>query len=345
MNRLVLPLLICIATACGPAPLLDGDPVVDELLPGDRRTPAEWEEQAAVWLQWPQAYEGAAVQRAFVAIVDVVGRYEDVRLLAADAGVQSRGEEALVDVDTSRVRWHVIPNDNSWMRDNGPRYVVVDGQWIVQNWEFDAWGGGFGDVPYAADNAVPDAVAELLDLPLEHVKIVHERGDLEVNGTDTAIVSWSVLSQRNPQMSKEAMTEGLQLVLGVTSVVYIEGFDPADGTRGHTDGMVRFVAEDRVMVIDDGTDLSRDVAAQIEEQRPDLTVDRLVSWDASQYANWLVGNGFVLAATSGDAGADAVVEAQLNGWFPGRDVHFIDTAALWDNGGGVHCVTNDEPAR
>ena len=39
------------------------------------------------------------------------------------------------------------------------------------------------------------------------------------------------------------------------------------------------------------------------------------------------------------------MEAQLNGWFPGRDVHFIDTAALWDNGGGVHCVTNDEPAR
>jgi agmatine deiminase len=344
MTRLA-PLFALLTVGCSAADLMPGDPVIDEPIEGVRRTPAEWEEQAAVWLQWPQSWEGAAVERSFVAIVDVVGRYEDVHLLAADASVLSDGQAALAGVDTSRVQWHTIANDNSWMRDNGPRYVEIDGQLILQNWEFDGWGGGFGEVPYAADNVVPDVIAGLLDLPLEQVRIVHERGDLEVNGSDTALVSWSVLSHRNPAMTKEAMTAGLSEALGVTSVVYIEGFDPQDGTRGHTDGLARFVAEDRVAVIDDGSALADSVAGQIAEQRPDLVIDRLVSPDAAGYANWLVGNGFVVTATSGSASADAAVAEQLRGWFPGRDVHFVDTGALWENGGGIHCVTNDEPAR
>lgn len=317
--------------------------MITDPIAGERRMPAEWEPQAAVWLQWPMAWEGDGVQEAFADIVDAIARYEDVHLLANDAATQALGEDWLSESDTSRVTWHVVPNDNSWMRDNGPRYVEVDGQLILQNWEFDAWGGGFGpDIPYANDNAVPDVVADMLGLESEHVAIVHERGDLEVNGLDTAMVSWSVLSHRNPSMTKEAMSAGFREALGVDSVLYIEGFDPLDGTRGHTDGLARFVAEDTIAVVQDGSALADDVAAQIAEQRPDLTIERIPYEDGSKYANFLVGNGFVLSATGGD---DAAWTAQLNRWFPGRDVLFVNTDALWQNGGGIHCVTNDEPAR
>jgi agmatine deiminase len=60
--------------------------------------------------------------------------------------------------------------------------------------------------------------------------------------------------------------------------------------------------------------------------------------------NWLVGNGFVAAMAFGDVGADAAAKAQLEGFFPGRDVHMIDANTLWSSGGGIHCVTNDQPA-
>lgn len=311
------------------------------LIPGaDRRTPAEWEPQAAVWLQWPQAYEGARVEASFVEIVSAIAEFETVHLVAHDARTQSSGEAALAGVPGD-IRWHIIPNDNSWMRDNGPRYVYVDGELVLQNWEFDAWGGGFGrNIPYDNDNALPDTLAEVLALPLEQVGLVHERGDLEVNGADTAMVSWSVISQRNPSLSREDITDQLKAALGVTSVIYVEGFHPLDGTRGHVDGMARFISEDTIVVGQDGSSLLEDVAGQIAAQRPDLNIVRMPIGDNDPYLNWLVGDGFVITGAGSD---DAAARERLSSYFPGREVRFVDIDALWRNGGGVHCVTNDQP--
>ena len=59
--------------------------------------------------------------------------------------------------------------------------------------------------------------------------------------------------------------------------------------------------------------------------------------------NWLIGDGFVLTGTSGDAATDTEARQQLQRYFPGRDIRFVNIDALWANGGGVHCVTNDVP--
>ncbi len=319
------------------------DAITDKVEGNARRMPAEWEPQAAVWLQWPSSWEGARIEQAFVDIVDVIGRYEDVELVVDDASEESDAREALAAVDTSRVSFHHIASDSIWMRDNGPRYVEVDGQMVLQNWEFDGWGSVGGSVSYARDNAVPDSVAEILDLPLEQVGLIHERGDLEGNGSDTVIVSWSVLSDRNPALSKDEVSAVFEEAFGISSVVYTEGYDPMDVTKGHVDGMVRFVAEDTVLVGKDGSQLLDSVAEQVAEQRPDLTIDRLEAPDAALFMNYLVGNGFVLVGDSGSAGQNATAQAALEGYFPGRDVHFVNVDALWRNGGGVHCVTNDQP--
>jgi len=216
----------------------------------------------------------------------------------------------------------------------------------LQNWEFDAWGGGFGDwIPYDNDNVVPDVVAEILGLPLEHVALVHERGDLEVNGSDTALVNWSVISQRNPELSRAQITTGLEEALGVTSVIYAEGFDPLDGTRGHIDGMARFVSEDTIVVGSDGSELLASVAAQIREQRPDLNVELLEISEGSPIMNWLIGNGFVLVGESPDPAENARAQAGMEKYFPERAIRFVNVNALWESGGGIHCVTNDGPLR
>ena len=189
MIRTLVALIVLTTLGCFGNP--DAAPEED-LMPGTtRRMPAEWEPQAAVWLQWPQAWEGAAVEDSFVDIVLAIAEFEDVHLLATDGSTESSGRARLGDLPG--VTWHRIGNDSSWMRDNGPRYVEVDGELIAQDWGFDAWGGGFGDVPYDQDNAVPAAVADTLGLELESVGLVHERGDLEVNGVDTAMVNWSVI--------------------------------------------------------------------------------------------------------------------------------------------------------
>lgn len=309
-----------------------------------RRMPAEWEPQAAVWLQWPQPWEGAGVETAFTGIVEAISDHEDVHVLVHDARTRRAAEAALVDIPAARLTLHDVPTGSSWMRDNGPRYVQVDDQWVVQDWGFDGWGQRWGAGAWIdRDDAVPPVVAEHLGLPIETVTMVHERGDLEVNGRDTALVNWSVVSHRNPGHSRAALTAAFEEALGIDSVIWAEGFDPLDGTRGHIDGMARFISEDTILVGDDGGQLMDDVAEQIATQRPDLTVQRLVSRDASIFLNFLIGNGFVLVATSGHAEEDAEAERVLEEAFPGRDIRFVDVSALWDNGGGIHCVTNDQP--
>ena len=41
--------------------------------------------------------------------------------------------------------------------------------------------------------------------------------------------------------------------------------------------------------------------------------------------------------------ADAQAQAQLEAWFPDRDVVIIEMLDSWVAGGGVHCHTNDQP--
>ncbi len=331
--------LACLTFACAPTQL---EP--SQLLQGvERRTPAEWEPQEAVWLQWPGAWEGPAVQQTFVDIVQVIARYERVRLLAAEPETLRRGQAALGNTPGD-IEWRLVPNSASWMRDNGPRYVELDGRIVLQNWAFSAYNVGADYTEYRDDDQNPAAVAELLGMPLERVGLIHERGDLEVNGSDTAMVNWSVVSHRNPGVSKAQATAEFQKALGVDRVIYIEGFHPEDITRGHTDGIARFISEDTVVVGDDGSDLLDNAAAQIRAQAPDLSIRRLAYVDGDPVINWLVGDGFVLTGSTGDAQGDREVAAELRSYFPGREIHFVDVSAVWANGGGVHCVTNDQPA-
>ena len=319
-----------------------------------RRVPAEWEPQASVWMQWPHGWESHYVP-VFVEIVAAISAHEPVHLIATSSRHRARGEEALsrAGVDTRDVTWHSIPTDNAWMRDNGPRYVFVDGQVVVQDWGFDAWGGNFGtDVLYESDDAVPVAVAAYLGLPVEEIDLIHERGDLEFNGAGTVIASWSVLSDRNPGIPKGEITTTLEQAFGVDSVVYIEGHLPEDGTTGHTDGLARFISVGDVVVgqisnperSPEEAALFDAVADQIAAQRPDLNIHRLPFPAGTDYMNWLVGNGVVVAGSFGRAQADASAKQALEKFFPGRTVTMVDVSPLWADGGGVHCVTNDQPA-
>ena len=61
------------------------------------------------------------------------------------------------------------------------------------------------------------------------------------------------------------------------------------------------------------------------------------------YVNWLVGNGFVLMTGFGVPEWDDAAKKSVEEYFPGRDVHIVETLALWYDGGGVHCVTTDQP--
>ena len=222
--------------------------------PVARRVPAEWEPQEAIWLQWPGEWE-KTYEEAFAAFSCIIIQYEKLHVLYQSPQVLSQARTALLKAgcspDHELITWHDIPNDSAWMRDNGPVFVEEGGEIRLQNWQFDAWGGRFGsDVPYELDNLVPQRVAAYLDMPVDEVSVVHERGNLEFNGVDTVILNWSALGDaaRNPGYTRSQAEADLKHWFGVSRVVFVEGVPEGDRTNGHIDGIARFIAADTVVV-------------------------------------------------------------------------------------------------
>ena len=336
----------------------------------ERRVPAEWEPQEAIWLQWPGRWEKSH-ETAFARISNAIARYETLHILAASPAIRADARAAIAreggDPDHPHIRWHDVASDSAWMRDNGPVWVLEDNALRVQDWGFDAWGGAFGaDIPWRLDDNVPGEVARIAGLPVDAVGIVHERGNLEFNGVDTVMLNWSVIGdpRRNPGYTREQAEADLRRHFGVSKVVFIEGVPPGDLTNGHIDGASRAsstpppsswpAARERRACAAPGNATARvfDDAARTIEQAGFVVirdpVDARVehrgrSFDTN-YMNWLVGNGFVIATGFGHDRADAAAGARLETYFPGRDVHVIEMLESWAAGGGVHCHTNDQPA-
>ncbi len=320
------------------------------------RVPAEWEPQAGVWMQWPQLFE-ASYRPNFTEIVRVLLDYEPVHMIAASSWERRNARNYLANrgVDPDRLEWHVKLYDWAWMRDNGPIWVEADGALAIEDWAFDGWGGL---VPYWwRDDAIPCHVADWESVPCRTIPIVHERGTLEFNGTDAVISSWPVLHDRNPARSRSGLTSIQKRAFGVDRVIWLESWASDDLTKGHVDGIARFIDTDKVAVArylnqshpDAGVyeEAAAIIAAagfQVEEvDVPGSFTYRGIEMSAV-YMNWLVLNGAVLMTGFAQPAWDEAARQRVQEFFPERDVHIVDTRELWYWGGGVHCVTNDQPA-
>ncbi|WP_420549929.1 agmatine deiminase family protein [Curvivirga sp.] len=333
-----------------------------------KRVPAEWEEQEATWLQWPGTYE-KSYEEAYAQISKVIVEYQKLHILVPDEDIEYDARRALTDAganpDHQNITWHFVPTDSAWMRDNGPTYVIENGEMRLQNWEFDAWGGAWGpEVTYDNDNEVPYYLGEYLNLPVDHVDIVHERGNLEFNGVDTVLLNWSTLGdpRRNPGYTKEEAIADLKHQFGVSKVIMTEGVVEGDLTNGHIDGIARFINETTVVIPEcteysicrpnDATSKIYDKTAKLVEEEGFTVIRDPIEGTGSYkgeefdavYMNWLLGNGFVIAVGFGNPEVDALAKERLESYFPGRDVYIIEMLKSWYAGGGVHCHTNDQPA-
>lgn len=313
----------------------------EEVLRSDRgiRVPAEWEPHAATWMQWATPWE-LEMRPAFADIINVIQNYEPVHLLVGSQSEKTKAQRFLSarGIPDTNITWHVVPVDNSWMRDNGPIYVTDGSDIWIQNWGFTGWDGTTG-ASYRRDNRVPNRVGEILGMKVEdRTDYVLEKGNLEVNGVGMAFLNWDCQNQRNPGMTQAEHESLLKEAFGLTQIFWAYGHDPEDITTGHIDGTARFIDRNTIVIADYyDSETERDLAVAAEEAG--LEVVRY-----SGDPNWLVGNGFVAAMSEGDRAVDAELKSQLELLFPDRDIHMIDARAIAEAGGGIHCVTNDQPA-
>ncbi|GJM17917.1 MAG: agmatine deiminase [Phycisphaeraceae bacterium] len=320
------------------------------------RVPAEWEPQSATWMQWPHGIE-SSYRPDFARIIGAIQGYEHLNLLTRTEAARGQAEAYLAarGVPLNNVTFHVTPYNWAWMRDNGPVWVEQGGGLTAQDWAFDAWGGIIA--PWNLDDAVPAWVAQTTGHATDAIGTINERGALEFNGAGALITTWPVFADRNPGMTRAEHEVLFAEKFGVTQIVWLETA-PADDefTGGHVDGIARFIDVDTVAVARhvDQSDVDAPVyeeavqiisAAGFEVVRIDIPGK--VSYQGSQmsanYVNWLVINGAVIVTGFNKPAWDNAAASTIQGFFPGRDVLVVDCREIWYWGGGVHCVTNDQP--
>lgn len=332
--------------------------------------PKEDGPHAATWLQWPHdhTYPGqtARYDATWIAMTRNLVGSETVKIIAYDSTEQNRISNLLTmaGVGLSNVVFHQAPNDDVWIRDNGPVFVKDSaGKVYVQDWGFNGWGG---KMPYSKSDTIPPKAANWDGRPLVDLNaVVLEGGALEQDGSGTAIATLSsVINPNRTTLSKEQMETKLRENLGITRMIWLDGVTgSSDITDYHIDGFFKFLDSTKVMTMTDsdlvewglsakdratiaaltsanGTPYTR-INLPLTAANVKLASGRDLGYRGS-YLNFYVANQVVLVPTYNDAN-DTLALAILQKQFPDRRVVGIDFREVYADGGMTHCVTQQEP--
>lgn len=336
--------------------------------------PAEWEPHAGTWLTWPRTdgisfpgkYDG--VPPVYGQIISHLVHVEDVHINVWNKQMEDwvRGLLEKEKTPLARVFFHHFPAYEPWCRDHGPTFLVRNDhgqrQRAIVDWDYNAWGGKYP--PFDLDDAIPQHVARLRELPLFSPGIILEGGSIEVNGCGSVLTTTSCLlnPNRNPSVSKQRLEKYLCDYLGVTQVLWLADGIVGDDTDGHIDDLARFLNPRTIAIVvekdrsDANYPILRENLELLRKMRDtegrnfrivELPMPALVEYEGQRlpasYANFYIANGMVLVPTFNDKHDRAALEI-LQREFPDRKVIGIDSTELIWGLGSFHCITQQEPA-
>lgn len=310
--------------------------------------------------------EREAAYAAWSAVAHAAVEYEPVTMVVdpSEAGRARRMLSAAIDIVER-------PLDDSWMRDIGPTFVLDErGTLGAVDWVFNGWGGQSDWASWENDQHIARSVAGEAGASLIASSLVNEGGAIHVDGEGTVLVTQTVQLDpgRNPALDRAAVEAELARTIGATTVIWLprgltRDYEPF-GTRGHVD-MIATIPSPGTLLLHQQNDpahpdhaVMRELRAFLAEQgdaagRPFTIVDLpapLTVRDAEGFVDWnyvnhLVVNDGVIACGygPGEERADARAREILAEVYPGRTVVTVDAREILARGGGIHCITQQQP--
>jgi agmatine deiminase len=327
------------------------------------RLPAESVPHARTWLAWPSrpaTWHGGieAAKAVHVDVAKALAEFEPVTMVC------NPGEMAEVSLICGPgIDLVPMPLSDGWMRDIGPTFVVGPaGEVAGVDWIFNGWGGLHGE--FAADADIARAVLEFRHYRRFAAPIVLEGGALNGDGEGTLLVTEQCLLDpgRNPGRTKPEIEAVLRDMLGVETVIWLgQGYE-GDETGGHVDEIACFARPGTVMVSmpSDASDpnylIQHDNMARLAAARDargraldivELPQPGRREQDGQRltlsYVNFAFANGGLILPSFGDS-ADEAAYRIFADLFPDRSIVQILADDLVIGGGGIHCITQQEPA-
>lgn len=219
------------------------------------RMPGEFEPHKQTWMIWPERPDnwrngGKPAQEAYTNVAKAISQFEPVTVIVSPGQYQNARARLPEDI-----RVVEMVNDDAWVRDCGPTFVVNDkGGVRACDWEFNAWGGLVDGLyfPWYNDDQIAQKVCEIESVDTYRTDgFVLEGGSFHVDGEGTVITTeMCLLSEgRNPHLSREEIENMLKEYLNVSKVIWIkDGIDPNE-TNGHIDDVACYIRPGEVACI------------------------------------------------------------------------------------------------
>ena len=328
------------------------------------RMPPEWHPQERIWMAFPTTgytlgdsdEEKAEARSCWAAVANAIVPFEPVTVVVDPSDVIVA--RSYLD---KRVELIEAPLDDAWMRDIGPTFVLgPNGRVAGVDWVFNGWGAQSW-ATWTKDAEIARKVCATAGIPVVTSPMINDGGGIHVNGEGTVLVTRTVQlgEGRNADWSQAQVETELQRTLGVDRVIWLDRGLTRDydefGTRGHVDIVATFCDPTTVLYNDQRNPEHPDfeVSAAVREAltglgltlipvpAPDVLRDE-DGWVDYSYINHVVINGAVILCGFEDPG-DQRAEAIMKAAYPGREIVLVDARPLFARGGGIHCITQQQP--
>jgi agmatine deiminase len=328
------------------------------------RMPAEWERHERTWVAFPtagytlgdSASEHEAARTTWANVANQASEFEKVTV------VVNPGDEQIAKRYLSgQIELLPIPIDDAWIRDSGPTFVVDKGQLGAVNWIFNGWGNQ-GWAEFGKDAKLAGEIASHVSATRLDSDLVNEGGGIHISQDGTVLLTETVQlgKGRNPSWSKEQVEQEIHQKLGTSKAIWLKRGLTRDyeefGTQGHVDIVACFAPDGRVLYHDQKNPNHPDypVSAEVRETfiraglevvsipAPDTLSDHEGYVDYSYINHYVLNDGVLLC--SFDDPRDREAKAILRDVYPGREIVLIDAKELFKRGGGIHCITQQQPA-
>jgi len=333
--------------------------------------PIEGHTQDRLWLAWPSsgytlgdtAAEIEEARTTWAAVANAASEFQPVTVVVhpGDEAVAKRYLAGSITLLSAAL-------NDAWMRDIGPSFVIGDnGKLGAVNFVFNGWGAQDW-AEWDNDQHIGRIVAEAAGATLINSDMVNEGGGIQVDGTGHVVLTETVQLDpgRNPGMTKAEVEAELNRTIGTTSALWLprglERDHDTFGTRGHSDILAVFPTPEALLMHrqDNAShpdhriaQVNREVAERyvsdvsakfeiVDLPAPEVQKDEEGFVDYS-YINHVVINDAVLACAFGDPADDRALGI-LREFYPDRKVIGIDARPLFARGGGIHCITQQQPS-
>jgi agmatine deiminase len=327
--------------------------------------PAEWQEHSQTWMAWPSSgytlgdtdADVRAARKTWAAVANAIVRFEPVTMLCEKQDF----EIAASFLDESVVLIEAELND-AWMRDIGPTFVKDEnGNLAGVDWIFNGWGAQSW-ASWDKDSKIARQINSLIGVKSLGSNLINEGGGIHVDGEGRVLLTETVQlgEGRNAHLSKQAVEAEIHAKLGTNQAIWLKRGLTRDydefGTRGHVDIVACFAPGGKVLVhVQEDPqhpdfEVSKEVLATFAEH-PELTVVPVAAPQVLRdeegfvdysYINHYVVNGAVILCGFDDVNDQRAV-ATLQSVYPDHEIVLVDARELFARGGGIHCITQQQP--